>query len=579
MKKLDKLIIRTFLGPFLITFFVVVFILLMVYMLKYFDDFIGKDLGFEVFAELIMYFSINMTPVAFPLAVLLSSLMTFGNLGEHFELTAIKSAGISLIRAMQSLFILIILLAIAVYFSNNYIVPKANLNAYSLLYDIKQTKPSIDIKEGAFYGGIPGYSIKANKKFDDDKSLGDLIIYNHSKGKGNKEVILADSALMYTILGDKYLVMELFNGKSYTEDASSTGVKDGKAPTFVRNEFYHNKVVFSLASFEMERTDKELFSSNRLMKNDRQLRSDVDSMRFDILESKKNIFLYLPRFFNYHLAENESLKPSSVEEYYQLKQIKDSIKAIGRSVIADSASINDSIAQEPLYKEGGVVVVPELQALAISTSDKAVKAVKEEENSKAKKQIKELPHKTAKNIKGNAKINKQESIIAESYDSATLAISDSIFFVKSAGRNISLVDKARFAKNRLRGEVRRIESRNFEINVYNIEANSKLSQAVACIVMFLIGAPLGAIIKKGGLGFPVLVSIIFFIISYVINTSGVKLGRAGEISDFWAVWASNFMLLPFGLYFLKQAQNDSRLLEKDNYLVIIDKVKALFKKN
>lgn len=579
MKKLDKLIIRTFLGPFLITFFVVVFILLMVYMLKYFDDFIGKDLGFEVFAELIMYFSINMTPVAFPLAVLLSSLMTFGNLGEHFELTAIKSAGISLIRAMQSLFILIILLAIAVYFSNNYIVPKANLNAYSLLYDIKQTKPSIDIKEGAFYGGIPGYSIKANKKFDDDKSLGDLIIYNHSKGKGNKEVILADSALMYTILGDKYLVMELFNGKSYTEDASSTGVKDGKAPTFVRNEFYHNKVVFSLASFEMERTDKELFSSNRLMKNDRQLRSDVDSMRFDILESKKNIFLYLPRFFNYHLAENESLKPSSVEEYYQLKQIKDSIKAIGRSVIADSASINDSIAQEPLYKEGGVVVVPELQALAISTSDKAVKAVKEEENSKAKKQIKELPNKTAKNIKGNAKINKQASIIAESYDSATLAISDSIFFVKSAGRNISLVDKARFAKNRLRGEVRRIESRNFEINVYNIEANSKLSQAVACIVMFLIGAPLGAIIKKGGLGFPVLVSIIFFIISYVINTSGVKLGRAGEISDFWAVWASNFMLLPFGLYFLKQAQNDSRLLEKDNYLVIIDKVKALFKKN
>jgi lipopolysaccharide export system permease protein len=579
MKKLDKLIIRTFLGPFLITFFVVVFILLMVYMLKYFDDFIGKDLGFEVFAELIMYFSINMTPVAFPLAVLLSSLMTFGNLGEHFELTAIKSAGISLIRAMQSLFILIILLAIAVYFSNNYIVPKANLNAYSLLYDIKQTKPSIDIKEGAFYGGIPGYSIKANKKFDDDKSLGDLIIYNHSKGKGNKEVILADSALMYTILGDKYLVMELFNGKSYTEDASSTGVKDGKAPTFVRNEFYHNKVVFSLASFEMERTDKELFSSNRLMKNDRQLRSDVDSMRFDILESKKNIFLYLPRFFNYHLAENESLKPSSVEEYYQLKQIKDSIKAIGRSVIADSASINDSIAQEPLYKEGGVVVVPELQALAISTSDKAVKAVKEEENSKAKKEIKELPNKTAKNIKGNAKINKQASIIAESYDSATLAISDSIFFVKSAGRNISLVDKARFAKNRLRGEVRRIESRNFEINVYNIEANSKLSQAVACIVMFLIGAPLGAIIKKGGLGFPVLVSIIFFIISYVINTSGVKLGRAGEISDFWAVWASNFMLLPFGLYFLKQAQNDSRLLEKDNYLVIIDKVKALFKKN
>ena len=357
MKKLDKLIIRTFIGPFLVTFFVVVFILLMVYMLKYFDDFIGKDLGFEVFAELIMYFSINMTPVAFPLAVLLSSLMTFGNLGEHFELTAIKSAGISLIRAMQSLFILIVLLSIGVYFSNNFIVPKANLYAFSLLYDIKQTKPSIDIKEGAFYGGLPGYSIKANKKYD-DRSLGELIIYNHSKGKGNQEVILADSALMYTILGDKYLVMELFDGKTYTEDDEASTEK--KAATFVRNTFQHNKVVFSLASFEMENTEKDLFSSNRMMRNDIQLREDVDSMQFDILESKKNVYQYLPRFFSLHLMNDEDVKPASVDLYYEIKERKDSIKAARKEELArlnnDSTLVGDSIAPKKVTNGKGPLI-------------------------------------------------------------------------------------------------------------------------------------------------------------------------------------------------------------------------------
>jgi len=582
MKKLDKLVLRSFIGPFLITFFVVVFILLTQYMLKYFDDFIGKDLGIEVFAELIMYFSINMTPIAFPLAVLLSSLMTFGNLGEHFELTAIKSSGISLLRAMRPLFIFVLLLTIGVYFSNNYIVPKANLNAFSLLYDIKQTKPSIDIKEGAFYGGIPGYSIKANKKYDDEKSLGDLIIYNHSKGKGNKEIILADSALMYTILGDKYLVMELFNGKSYSEEENSSS-KD-KAATFVRNEFHHNKVVFSLASFEMERTDKELFSSNRLMKNEKQLRHDVDSMLTDVLESKRNVYRYVPRFFNLHLTENEDVKPPSVYEYERIKAVEDSLAAI-----ADSTS---QIKADSLKKD-------ELVDTAIASSQKkkdkdgtrvnkklSTKQVQASRDRIDKSKLEKLNVSSAKLDLKNDKVKSKKNIIKEptdpsdihSFDTLLIAKIDSSFNAKNKGTKFNIIDKARFTKNRLQGETRRINSREFESRVYAIEAKSKLSQAVACIVMFLIGAPLGAIIKKGGLGFPVLVSIIFFIFSYIMNTSGIKLGRADEISTFWAVWTSNIVLLPFGLYFLKQAQNDSRLLEQDNYLVLFERIKKFFSK-
>ncbi|WNB16840.1 LptF/LptG family permease [Marivirga arenosa] len=532
MKKIDKLILRSFIGPFLITFFVVVFILLTQYMLKYFDDFVGKDLGFSVFAELIAYFSINMTPIAFPLAVLLSSLMTFGNLGEHFELTAIKSAGISLVRVLRPLFVFVVCLSALVYYSNNFIVPKANLEAYSLLYDIKQKKPSIDIKEGAFYGGIPGYSIKANKKYDDDKSLGDLIIYNHSKKKGNTEIILADSALMYTILGDKYLVMELFDGRSYTEQDPS---KPDKPSNYVRNIFQHNKVVFSLASFEMERTDKELFSSNRLMKNEAQLRNDVDSMQNDIIKSKRVIYRYTPRFFNLHMKEIDEIKPESVAEWEEMKE--DTVK-----VDSDSVKI-DNI--EPIENQNR----PKQKYLN--------KAIVNNNNTEEEKEV-------------------PKSVITK-YDSTLIAKADSAFFSRNRGFN-SIIDKPRFAKNRLKGENTRIERREFESNVYSIEANKKLSDAVACIVMFLIGAPLGAIIKKGGLGFPVIISIIFFIVSYVINTSGIKLGRAGDVNVFAAVWASNVILLPFGLFFLRQARNDSRLFEVDYYAVKIAKIFKFFKR-
>jgi lipopolysaccharide export system permease protein len=550
MKKIDKLILKSFIGPFLITFFVVVFILLTQYMLKYFDDFVGKDLGFSVFAELIGYFSINMTPIAFPLAVLLSSLMTFGNLGEHFELTAIKSAGISLVRVLRPLFVFVVCLSALVYYSNNFIVPKANLEAYSLLYDIKQKKPSIDIKEGAFYGGIPGYSIKANKKYDDDKSLGDLIIYNHSDRKGNKEIILADSALMYTILGDKYLVMELFDGKSFTEEES----KDPDQPAnYVRNIFQHNKVVFSLASFEMERTDKELFSSNRLMKNENELRHDVDSMNNDIIESKRTIYRYTPRFFNLHMEDIEEVKPQSVVYWEEMKA--DTSNVSGKDSTKTSS---EKLAEEKIESNDGL-----------------------EKGQVGSSKLTKRPDSIVQNMQKNGVSNVPREFHKEkivTYSQELIDRSDSAF--NSIGRRggSNIVDKPRFAKNRLKGENRRISQRDFESNVYGIEANSKLSQAVACIVMFLIGAPLGAIIKKGGLGFPVIVSILFFIVSYVINTTGIKLGRAGDISNFWAVWASNFILLPFGLFFLRQARNDSRLFETDYYAVKLAKLFKLFKK-
>src|SRR3954469_23064218 len=205
MRKIDKLVLSSFVGPFILTFLVVVFILLMQHMLKYFDDIIGKDLGWDVLGQLLFYFAIFMTPVAMPLAVLLSSLITFGNLGEHFELTAIKASGISLLRTLQPIFFFVLLLTGFAFYVNNNLVPKAALEAYSLLYDIKQKKPALDLKEGTFTSSSPDISIKVAKKYPDNKTIKGVIIYDHRGKTGNKEVIVADSGRMFSILNDQYL--------------------------------------------------------------------------------------------------------------------------------------------------------------------------------------------------------------------------------------------------------------------------------------------------------------------------------------------------------------------------------------
>ena len=218
MKKIDKLVLDAFIGPFLITFFVVVFILLNINMLKYFDDIIGKGLDTLILGQLFFYFGIFTVPTAMPLAVLLSSLIAFGNLGEHFELTAIKSAGISLVRILLPIFLFVLVLTVIAFYANNNLVPKAALEAYSLLYDIKQKKPALDLREGAFYNGIDDISIKVDKKFpDDEAALKGVIVYDHRDNDGNKKVMVADSGRMYTVLNERYLKFELFNGYEYRE--------------------------------------------------------------------------------------------------------------------------------------------------------------------------------------------------------------------------------------------------------------------------------------------------------------------------------------------------------------------------
>ena len=468
-------------------------------MLKYFDDILGKDLSFSVLFEFLFYFSVRITPDALPLAVLLSSIMTFGNLGENNELTAIKSSGISLIRTLFPLFIISILISLFAFYSNNNFVPKANLKALSLLYDIKRKKPTMDLKEGQFYSGIPGYTIKANQKINDEL-LKDVMIYDHVTYQGNNRVILSDSAYMYSILDNRYLVFELYDGSSYTEvHSESSRIK--YINQFYRNNFSFMKLIFDMSSFDLKRTKEELFAGDYRMKNTNELTNSIDSLRFNQSKQKYIMLKNSSSFYDYHMKDKFIL-PDEVKtirsEFQEGNLVKDYFTN-NTSLINLSDSFMNFTSKSFDYDR--------------STYSRALN--------------------TARNIKTNLSINSA-----------------------------------------------RIKSQNFEINKNEIEFFKKYAQAFACFSMFLIGAPLGSLIKKGGIGVPVIISIAFYIIYYVLNILGIKWAREDIISAELAAWMSNIILFPIGLFFLYHSRKDSRIFElniKDFITSKLSKIKKITK--
>ena len=491
MRKIDSLIIKSFIGPFLITFFVVVFILLLQFMLKYFDDILGKDLSIDVLLEFLFYFAVRITPDALPLAILLSSIMTFGNLGENNELVAIKSSGVSLIRTLFPLFIISVLITFFAFFSNNNFVPKANLKALSLLYDIKRKKPSMDLKEGQFYSGIPGYTIKVQKKID-DKLLQGVIIYDHVTYPGNNRVILSDSSYMYSVLNNRYLIFELFDGHSFTEVPSAKSqVK--KINQFYRNEFSSMKIVFDMSSFDLERTKEELFAGDYRMKNINQLSNSIDSLGYNKSMQKYIMLKTSNSFYRYHM-KNKFVFPSGVD-FIRSELKEESLVYDYYSFVDTTNYFSDSFFLDNKIK------------LDINNIDKI-----------RTNKVYTMALNNARNIKTNLSINSAK-----------------------------------------------IKSHNYEINKNKIELFKKYAQAFACISMFLIGAPLGSLIKKGGIGIPVIISIAFYIIYYVLNILGLKWAREGIITPELAAWQANLILLPIGLFLLYHSRKDSKIFEFDYY--------------
>ncbi len=564
MRRLDRLILKSFLAPFVLTTAVATFILLIQYMLKYFDDFVGKDLGFSVFAELLFYFSLNMLSVSLPLGILVSSLMTFGNLGEHFELTAIKGAGISLLRALRPIFIFVIFIAYGAFQFNNHIVPAANLQAYSLLYDIKHTKPALDIKPGVFYNGIPDYSIKVKEKLPDNTTLKEVFIYDHTQKLGNKALIMADSSRMYTFANDRYLKLELFDGSAIREERKNASPVD----YFYRTKFDQMEIVFDLSSFGLINTDDNLFRNNRQMKNIAQLTKDLDSLvnqrqvvKDDFARATKNVL-------RHHLSERieveEILVPENPDSLTAREQqagfflldldidwqdLKQKLKKQSRRLLVKEG---DSAVLRIAQPEGGreVLSVDERNAAIFGDSLSAPLV-------KRKIPFKDRVISTLTWEDLDASFQKSYEVRAV-YDNA--------------------LSQARTVKSQIVGITSRLNLVEVNVNKYSVEKWKKYSQAFACIVMFLIGAPLGAIIKKGGLGVPVIVSIFFFILYYVFTITSEKWAKAGLTDPTLSVWTADFILLPIGLFFLRQARVDARLFDGDFYNVVLDKLKARWQK-
>ena len=464
IKKLDKLIIGAFIGPFIATFFITVFILVLQFFWLYIDDIVGKGLDMITIGRFILYVCATLVPLALPLAVLLSSIMTFGNLGETFELVAIKSAGIPLLRFMRPLFILSLFICGIAYMFNNYIIPVAQLKMQTLKYDIIVSKPAFDIKEGVFYDKIDGYIIKIGKKDKDGSTIREILIYQHNYNLLQDNIIVAQSGKMTISPDKKFLEFNLKNGWNYQEK----GPRNTMNTQLIRMGFVEYKKVFDLSSFKLNKTDDSAFKNNYQMLNMRQLGTTIDSL------------------------ENTTAS-------YQ----KQSRRMLGSFIH------NLSYLDSP-WKSGPPVAKVDSMLQVIPDSIRFL--------------LKGNTHSVINNIKSSVDIS------AMGY-----------------------------------------ENDRVNLRLHLMTWHEKITMSIACLVLFMIGAPLGSIIRKGGIGLPMIFAVIFFVIFFLLNNFGRKFVRQDVMQPISGMWMATFVLVPIGIFLTYKAMNDSQLFNMEYY-------KRLFKK-
>ncbi len=580
MKKIDKLVLGAFAGPFFLTLFIVVFILLTPILIRYGAELVGKDLGIAIILELFGYFSIKSTQEAIPLAILIASLIAFGNLGEHSEITAIKGAGISLVRILRPVFFIILIITAFAFYNNDQIVPKANLKAFSLLWDLKQKKPSLNLKEGVFYSDIPNYSIKAEKKYADGH-MSKILIYDHTGNSGNTDIIVADSGRMYAFNYDQYLMLELFDGYSYSEDPTAgprqtTYVNRLDIGELFRSQFDSSRLVFSLESFELTRTREELFYGSRLMKNIKELQLAVDSVNVEKYYEQVRLFGYINNSYNYYLNGKFQLEePEYITEKKRL--------ALERQAII-SLIVPDSIAADSFISPSLMPDSPDTVAALLNQNQVLISTARARREREDRERLTGIAAtETQPEIFFGGAITLKKPLSLDTLPD--FRSGDMLFFREELKQEFAkaralgqALNQARLIKSQVESMAESIKNIEREANKYDLEKHGKWARAFTCIVMFLIGAPLGTIIKRGGLGMPILLSVGFFIFYYTVSIIAEKYGKEGILSPFVAVWLSNFILLPVGLFFLRQARIDARLFESDFYAILIDKFKNGFKK-
>ncbi len=436
----------------------------MQFLWKYIDDIVGKGLDWFVIVKLLTYVSASLVPMALPLAILLSSLMTFGNLGEHYELVAFKSAGISLKRVLRPLAVVVFFLSILAYLFSNYWLPIANLKSKSLLYDVKEQKPTMDIKPGIFSNNLDNFSIRVKEKkiINDVEHLYDILIYNHRSTSGNLTVTTAREGIMTISENKRFLEMKLYDGENYDENIES---KDKRTEVpLSRTKFKENLIRFDLSQFALNRTDEDLFKKNYKMLNLDQLDKAIDTLT--IIRKK-------------HYSDfSEGIR----KNYYHYIKLEEK--------------------------------TPE---------------------------------------KGNI------SYTVPNYDSLFSSLSkDKKIQVLSTAANLSRNSKSRFSSM-----AEDLYNRDKYIRYHKIYWHKKITLSVACFILFLIGAPLGAIIRKGGLGMPIVISVAFFLVFHMISITGEKMAKEGAISVASGMWLASAVLLPVGIFLTIKATSDRSFFRLD----------------
>lgn len=470
MKKLYWYMLKEYLGPFVFTFFVALFILLLQFLWKYIDDLVGKGLEWYIIAKLMFYASSTFVPLALPLAILLSSLMTFGNMGEHYELVAMKAAGISLRKAMKPLVVLSLVLSIAAFLFSNYVLPVANLKFGSLLYDVRQQKLAFNLTEGIYYQGIENYVIRAGRKAKDNKTIYDVTIYDHTDRMGNTIVTTAESGYMEMSPDKSKMIFTLFNGNRYADITNVAYYRDNRP--FEITKFDKQIITFDLAQFQLNRTNEELFKSHYSMLNIKQLNEAIDS-----LSTKRNAAL-------------DKYKSNFLKRYPTVKA-RDSLLM---EEIPVQVAINDSVSDTIAFS-----------AIAGYTPEE------------------------------------EETILEHA------------------------LKGARAAKNNILDYHRELASRELIIVKHQVVWHQKFKLSIACFIFFFIGAPLGAIIRKGGLGLPVVVSVLFFVLYHIISITGEKAAKTGEWSVEFGIWLSTLVILPLGLFLTYKATTDAQLMDTESW--------------
>ncbi|MFL5753083.1 MAG: LptF/LptG family permease [Bacteroidia bacterium] len=475
MKTLHIFLIKRYIPPFLGTLFIAVFVFFMVFVFTYIDEIAGKGVDNWTLARLFFYTFLTFIPGSMPLAVLLSSIMTFGNLGENYELASLKSAGMSLMKIMRPLLAFIMLLAFLCFLFSNYTLPYIHLKSGRLLYDVREAKPTLNIKEGVYYNGIEGYTMRVGSKDKDGKTIHNIYIYDHSEHKGNVVQIYADSGKLEMSPGRDFLSMTLYKGNRYQQMVNDEAQK--RTRPMMSLGFKEQEVKFDLSGFKMQKTDEELFKNNAEMMNLKQLENALDTLKKDRKRTMSQTYDQFTVFFNqnaYRLSNRtDSLQQSYVSSYDYLQKL-------------------DPVSRKQLLENA--------------------------------------------------------------------------------------LNLARSSDSYLESKEQKVNSEDIEEAKFKIYWQDKFTLSFACIVLFFVGAPLGAIVRKGGLGMPVVISVVLFIIYHVINFSCRKLALQTELDTITGMWLAPSIFLPIGIWLTIKASKDSGLFDLGNYTQPIVKFFNRFKK-